>query len=349
MNKHGPPQTGLARLPLVAAVALSTATLATPTTASGDACSMRVLRAGFYAHFSPVSYSADQEPGSAGFDLHRGYEADLLTALEVMDGAGISFERRGIAEWDGIWLRSAGAEFDLVGGGITILESRTRDASGATRVTFTPGHVEFRQSLLVRSADARRLAEYHDLTADLRVGVLAATTGEARLLQIVGLSNQEGVLATGTHVEKPSGTVTADGSDRYTIRASGASPAVADRRRIVPPVDGMPQVIVYGDDASEQTLLDALRTGEIDALARGIVGNRYAADASGGDFTVTAIDSAIELGGFTLSADEQELADCIGAKIDWLTDGGRIGYSDWIDDPKVFLDRAGIWRPGSAE
>ncbi len=155
---------------------------------------MRVLRAGFYAHFSPVSYSANREPGSAGFDMHRGYEADLLTALEAMDGAGISFERRGIAEWDGIW-----------------------------------------------------------------------------------------------------------------------------------------------------------RTGEIDALVRGVVGNRYAADASGGDFTVTALDSAIELGGFTLSADEQELADCIGAKIDWLTDEGRIGYSDWIDAPKVFLDRARLWRPGSAE
>ena len=195
MNKHGLPETGLARLPLVAAVALSTAALATPTSALAEACSTRVLRAGFYAHFSPVSYSADREPGSAGFDLHRGYEADLLTALEAMEGAGISFERRPIAEWDGIWLRSAGAEFDLVGGGITILDSRTRDASGATRVTFTPGHVEFRQSLLVRSADARRLAEYRDLTADLRVGVLAATTGEARLLQIVGLSDQEGVLA----------------------------------------------------------------------------------------------------------------------------------------------------------
>lgn len=349
MNKHGPPQTGLARLPLVAAVALSTATLATPTTASGDACSMRVLRAGFYAHFSPVSYSANQEPGSAGFDLHRGYEADLLTALEAMEGAGISFERRGIAEWDRIWLRSGGEEFDLVGGGITILESRTRDAAGATRVMFTPGHIQFRQSLLVRSADARRLAEYRDLTADVRVGVLAATTGEARFLQIVGVSNQEGVLAIGTHIETPSGTVTADGSNRYAIRASGASPAVADRRRIVPPTDSMPQVVVYGDDATDQTLLDALRIGEIDALARGIVGNRYSADASGRDFTVTALDSAIELGGFTLSADEQELAECIGAKIDWLTDEGRIGYSDWIDSPNVFLDRARIWRPGSAE
>ena len=349
MNKHGPRLTGLARLPLVAVVALSTAVLATPTSASAEACSMRVLRAGFYAHFSPVSYSANQEPGSACFDLHRGYEADLLTALEAMEGAGISFERRGVAEWDRIWLRSAGAEFDLVGGGITILDSRTRDASGATRVVFTPGHIRFRQSLLVRSADARRLAEYRDLTADVRVGVLAATTGEARLLQIVGLSDQEGVLAIGTHIETPSGTVTADGSTRYAIRGSGASPVVAGRRRIVPPTDSMPQVVVHGDDATEQTLLAALRTGEIDALARGIVGNRWAADASDGDFAVTALDSAIELGGFTLSADEQELADCIGAKVDWLTDEGRIGYSDWIDDPTVFLDRARIWRPGRAE
>ena len=42
------------------------------------------------------------------------------------------------------------AEYDIVGGGITILDSRTRDEMGNQVVTFTSGHIVFRQSLLVR-------------------------------------------------------------------------------------------------------------------------------------------------------------------------------------------------------
>ena len=80
----------------------------------------RQLRLGFYAHFAPVSYSSGGESGSVGFDVHQGYEADLLTALEAMDGVGVSFSRRGIGVWDDIWLASAGSEFDVIGGGITI-------------------------------------------------------------------------------------------------------------------------------------------------------------------------------------------------------------------------------------
>ncbi|MCY4447842.1 MAG: hypothetical protein OXE02_03215, partial [Chloroflexi bacterium] len=76
----------------------------------------RVLNVGFYAYFAPVSYSADPAPASPGFNTHLGYEADLLTALEAMEGAGLTFSRRGIAHWDDIWLRSAGTEYDIVGG-----------------------------------------------------------------------------------------------------------------------------------------------------------------------------------------------------------------------------------------
>ena len=113
-----------------------------------SACADRVLNFGFFAFFSPVSYSADPDPDAAGFNTHVGYEADLLTALEAMDGAGLSFSRRGIAVWPNIWLLSAGAEYDVVGGGITILDSRTRDEMGNQVVTFTSGHIVFRQSLL---------------------------------------------------------------------------------------------------------------------------------------------------------------------------------------------------------
>ena len=68
----------------------------------------QTLTMGFYAFFAPVSYSADQDPASAGFDTHLGYESDLVTALEAMDNTGLSFVRRGIAAWDDIWLQSAG-------------------------------------------------------------------------------------------------------------------------------------------------------------------------------------------------------------------------------------------------
>ena len=70
----------------------------TPAAASPlPACTQdgRTLEFGFYAHFEPVSYSAAAEPGSPGFDSHRGYESDLLDALEAMGGAGLGFSRRG--------------------------------------------------------------------------------------------------------------------------------------------------------------------------------------------------------------------------------------------------------------
>ena len=59
-----------------------TACSSSPGAAPGAACSDgQALQVGFYAFFAPVSYSADADPGTAGFDEHRGYEADLLTAV----------------------------------------------------------------------------------------------------------------------------------------------------------------------------------------------------------------------------------------------------------------------------
>ena len=161
--------------------------------------------------------------------------------------------------------------------------------------------MQFRQSLLVRAEDAERFASYADLTADVRVGALADTTGEHRLLELTGLVDANGVLAAGTRIETDSGTVTADGSAGYTIDAAMESPALKGRRRLYPPSEDMPQVVYLGDEAGESELLDALRAGHIDALARGEVGNLDAASASGGAFVVTVLDDEIELGGFTLA------------------------------------------------
>ena len=309
-----------------------------------SACADRVLNVGFYAFFAPVSSSADPDPDAAGFNTHVGYEADLLTALEAMDGAGLSFFRRSIAVWPNIWLLSAGAEYDVVGGGITILDSRTRDETGNQVVTFTSGHIAFRQSLLVRAEDGARWASHYDLTSDVRVGVLASTTGEARLLVLTGLANADGVLVAGVRVETQTDTVVADGSADYFITAAGASPNLEGRRHLYPPVDTMPQVIYLGDETGEVELLDALAAGRIDALARGAIGNRDAVHASGGAFVVTALDAAVEYGGFTLGVDDADLAACIDDKINYLTDDQRIGYAEWRQDPLIFMNRARIWK-----
>ena len=296
------------------------------------------VKLGFYAFFAPVSYSENPDPASPGFANHMGYEADLLTALEAMEEYRVTFVRRPIADWPGIWLLPATSEFDIVGGGITILESRTLDATGRQAIAFTSGHVAFRQSLLTRSEDAARLASYASLTGDVRVGVLRGTTGEARLLQITGIANGDGVLARGTRIETPAGTMVADGTARYTITAASSSAELEGRTHILPPSTAMPQVIYLGDEE----LLAALRDGSIDAVARGEIGNGEEARASG--FVVAAVDSLAEYGGFALDADNVEMLACIDEKLDWLTDDRRLGYAEWRADPGVFLARAALWN-----
>ena len=315
---------------------------------SREACvdDNRVLKLGFYTYFSPVSYSADEAPDSPGFDDHRGYEADLLSALEAMQGVGVTFTRRGIAAWDDIWLASASSEFDVIGGGITILDSRTRDSEGNEAVVFTSGHITFRQSLLTRAEDASRFASYDDLASDVRVGVLADTTGEARLLQLTGLADADGVLAAGVSVGTPQGEVVADGSSAYVITAAFESDILGERRHLRPPSADMPQVVYLGDELGESELLAALSDGSIDALARGEIGNRDAAHTHGDSFVVALLDDAVELGGFTLAAEDAALASCLSDKLDYLTDGMNIGYAEWLVDPAVFMRRAEAWKGG---
>ncbi len=303
----------------------------------------RVLNVGFYAFFAPVSYSANEDPGSPEFNTHQGYEADLLTALEAMEGAGLSFKRTAIPAWDGIWLKSTEPEFDMIGGGITILDSRTRDADGTPRVTFTSGHINFQQSLLVRAEDAERLATHADLTSDVQVGALPGTTGENRLLQLTTLTDADGILAAGTRVDTPQGTVVADGTDAYVIQASGATLNLEGRTHLYPPSENMPQVVYLGSELGESELLAALNASEIDAVARGGIGNGEVAAASGGALVVTAFDEQVEYGGFTFALEDAELAACIDEKINFLTNNRAIGHAEWLADPAVFMKRAEMW------
>ena len=309
----------------------------------------RELKVGFYAYFAPVSYSESEDPSSPGFNVHRGYEADLLTALEAMEGPRLSFSRRGLALWDDIWLQSADDRYDVVGGGITVLESRTRDAEGREAVAFTSGHVSFRQSLLVRAGDAEKIASHADLTGVMRVGALAGTTGEHRLLELLGLVDDRGELVEGVRVETPEGPLAADGTGDYFITASGASPNLEGRTRLYPPSADRPQVVYLGSELGEAELLEGLADGRIDAVARGEIGNLDAAHSSEGAFAVTALDDRVETGGFTLAASDTELVACLDERINWLTDNRNIGYGEWLDNPSVFLERAREWneRQGS--
>ena len=331
----GNPFRSLASATTILWLTLSCAQAAPP----GPAClnEERILNFGFYAHFKPVSYSAVQDPDSPDFDSHRGYEADLLSALEAIDGARLSFSRKGIAVWDGIWLLPAGPRYDIVGGGITILETRTRDASGKTAVVFTSGHIEFRHSLLVRSTDARRLVRYRDLAGADRVGVVPGTTGEARLLELTGIADPAGVLAAGTKVETPKGAIVADGGTGYVISAAAASKNLSGRLRLRPASADMPRVVYR---PAEPTLIEALAAGQIDAIAKDEIGNRLDARASGGAFAVTAVDGRAQAGGFALAALDTALAACLDRHIAQLTDNGRIGYREWLDDRSVFMRRA---------
>lgn len=279
-----------------------------------------------------------------GFNAHRGYEADLLTALEAMEGTGLAFNRRGIANWDDIWLKSATPAYDIIGGGITILEARTQDATGKTVVAFTSGHIKFRQSLLVRAEDAQRLNSYDALTGAVRVGVLASTTGEFRLLERTGLVDSTGILVAGARVDTRQGSVVADGTANYIITPAKASLSLVGRHHLYPPSENMPQVVYLGDEPGESELLNALGAGAIDAVARGEVGNSDAAYISGGRFVVGVFDEKVEYGGFTLAVEAAELAACVDEKINYLTDGGRIGYGEWVEDASVFINRAQMWN-----
>ena len=211
-------------------------------------------------------------------------------------------------------------------------------------MVFTSGHIAFRQSLLARAGEESRFTRYENLTPDVRVGALAGTTGEARLLELTGLTNADGVLTAGVTIDTPGGEVVADGSTKYFITAAAASDNLVERRRIRLPSDSRPQVVYLGDRLGETELLAALSDGRIDALARGEVGNRYAAHASGDAFVVALLDDAVERGGFTLDVKDAALAACLSDRIGFLTDEMSIGYADWLRDPSVFMRRAEMWN-----
>lgn len=315
-----------------------------PPAPCAEACTTggRVLNFGFYSDYAPLSHSADPEPGSPGFDTHRGYEADLLDALEAMEGAELRFSRRAIGVWTGIWLRAASPDFDFIGGGITILDSRTRDASGEVVVRFTSGHVADRHSLLVRAADASRIAAYDDLDSTVKVGVLAGARGEGRLLRLTGLADENGALIPGARITTTTGEVVTDGTAAFTISPSLVSEGLRERRALYPPRADLPQVVFHPGNTTVAAMLAALRDGTTDAFARGQIANLDAAAADPA-LVVTALDDRAEYGGFVFAVEDTELHACVDEKLRYLTDDRNLGFPEWQAEPAVFRERAEAW------
>ena len=292
---------------------------------------------GYYNDFNPVSYASGQQP--------MGYEPDLVAAVETLSGGKLRFNRLAIGNpFSGIWLKSAQAAYDMVGGGITALPERMLDADGRQAIRFGVGHISFQQSLLARAESA--IETHADLTSQHRVGALRGTTGEKRLLELTGITDAEGFLLAGTRVALADGSVVTagapSGGSGLRIAAGAGSASIAERVRLTPP-GNKPAVIYYG---SEDEQIQAVLDGEVDAVARGVLGNLIAARDP--RLRVTAIDAAgNELGAFsypnTRAGDALRVT--MNTAVSCLTANGTIGFGEWLDSGgAVFAERARSWR-----
>ena len=294
------------------------------------------VRFGFYDAYPPVS-SLDHSAGTGG---HVGYEADLLNAIEQMRDTNLRFERSPVSEWTGIWLQPASGTFDMVGGGISILETRTRQADGRVVVAFSDGHIDFRSVLLIRQADASRIETPADLSAGDRVGVYRDTTSESWLLRELGIVEADGVLRAGTRVALPAGVVEADGSDRFIVAPGSSSPALTGRRAIMPAHDGPD--LIYLDEVPG-TNAQMLENDDLDAIADDAIAAQSWVQQSGGSLAVTALGADRTRGGFAIAVGDHRLI-CLNDRIRWLTDNGQIEFAEWLADSQVFSSRAALWN-----
>ncbi|MFO1539244.1 MAG: substrate-binding periplasmic protein [Chloroflexota bacterium] len=92
---------------------------------------------------------------------------------------------------------------------------------------------------------------------------------------------------------------------------------------------------------SEDELLVALAAGEIDAIARGEIGNRYQESIDPSVVTVDPRDFGDGFG-FALDPANPDLIAAIAATLGLVTADGTIGFADWLADPGIFLATAGI-------
>ena len=299
---------------------------------------------GFYTDYNPVSYSVAQESES---QRPMGYEPDLVAAVEALSGGRLSFNGLAIGNpFSGIWLKAAQEPHDMVGGGITALPERARDAEGWPVIRFGVGHISFSQSLLVHEGSA--IERHEDLTSEHHVGTYRATTGEKRLLELTAIIDSAGFLRAGTKVILAGGTFltagTPNSESALRIAAGTGSAAIATRIRLTPPGDDQPEVLYF---ESDDELLSALLEGTVDVVARGEISNRIAARDIPG-LRLTAIDTGgNEHGAFSYpdTPAGDALREAMNTAITCLTANRTIGFAEWFDSGgTIFAERAEEWR-----
>jgi len=301
----------------------------------------------FYSDFEPISYSESRNSADSKFDNPKGYEVDLLKAMEAIPGSDMTFRFHGVKEWNNIWLAPyTNPKIDIAIGGIAREDKRLVDEEGKQVVATTHGTTRFNQSLLMNAKESLRIKKHEDLTCGYIVGAVRGTTGEYRYLEKTKIINDfdEGFIKKGMIVVL---------EDKSFLVSNGSlsiyDPKVAKRTMLIPPDCSLPITKYF---IAEDTMIPALQEGSIDAIARGYIGNKLVADKSNGQLAVTAIFSLEcpknesitcskkEESVFYVKVENKELLEKLNRYIDYLTDNGKIDYDDWKMNKNIFLERA---------
>lgn len=301
----------------------------------------------FYTDFEPISYAEDRDPTHPAFNQPEGYEIDLLKAIEAIPNSNMTFVFHPVKVWDGIWLKPyTDPQIDIAMGGITREDKRLHNEKGETVIAATHKTTQFKQSLLMKAEEAKRIKNHVDLTCAYVVGAVRGTTGEYRYL-----AQAEVVTDLETGDLKKGMTVVLD--DKSHVTSDGTlsiyDPKIASRSMLIPTDCELPVTKYF---TAEDSMIPALEDGFIDAIARGYIGNKLVADRSAGKFVVNAVYSLEcpkqesitcskkEESVFFVKASNQQLREQLNDYIDYLTKYGEIGYDDWAANKNVFLERA---------
>ncbi len=306
---------------------------------------------GFYSDFEPISYSVSRDPSSPEFNSPRGYEVDLLKAMQAIPHSEMTFKFHAIKAWDNIWLAPVtNPKMDIVIGGITREDRRLLDDNGKVVVAVTHKTASFKQSLLVKTKNATAIKSHQDLTCAYLIGAVKATTGEYRYLVQTRMINnlEQGLIKKG---------ITVILEDKHYIISDGNlsiyDPKISTRTMLLPPNCSMPLTRYF---VAEDSMIPALLADDIDGIARGYIGNKFVADKSNGTLTVTAIYSLEcphetvtcnnkEEAVFFVKKNDTQLLAQLNKYIDYLTDNGKIDYDQWAKNNNIFMERAKAYKP----
>lgn len=301
----------------------------------------------FYSDFEPISYSENRDISTPEFNHAKGYEVDLLKAIEAIPGSNMSFVFHGVKEWNNIWLSPyTNPKIDVAIGGISREDKRLLNKEGKQVLANTHKTTQFKQSLLMNAKESTHIKNHDDLTCAYVVGAVRGTTGEYRYLaqaNIIG-DLDKGLIKKGiTVVLEDKSYITSDGT------LSIHDPRIATRSMLIPYDCSLPITKYF---VAEDSMIPALKEGYIDAIARGYIGNKLVADKSNGKFIVNAIYSLecpkqesincskSEEAVFFVKIENKELLDKLNQYIDYLTNNGKIDYDAWTSNHSIFMERA---------